>query len=124
MKGGLLSDLVTFEKPVVTEPGGYRTVTWTEDFRDWAEVQWSSELVCRFIVRYRADIYGQDDRTPASHRIIWNGKIWSITNAVADRKRTQLTIDSDGSRLVETTDLESESTEYVDGVPVLRPRSD
>jgi len=119
---GVYSQIILFQKPVVTTPNGFRTVTWTDDFRDWADIQQSTEFVCRFTVRYRPDIYGQDERTPASHQIIWDGKIWTITNAVPDRRRSILTIDSDASRLVPTTDMDSDTTEYVDGVPELRPR--
>lgn len=118
MKAGRLAqERLLFQIPVVTTPGGYRTVTWTDDFKVPAEVQRDTELIARFIIRYRSGI------TPDSHRIIWGDWIWTITNIVHDRKRTMLTIDADAVPLVPSTDLDSETTEYVDAVPIVRPPS-
>lgn len=117
MQSGKLSDLLVFEKKTVTGTGESYTTTWLEDFREWSEAQRLSETSARFIIRYRSGI------TPASHRILWDDARWTIVNVIHDRRSTMLSIDADISNLVESTDLNSETTEYLDAVPVLRPPS-
>lgn len=127
MQAGRLSDRVIFQKPVVTNPGGYRTVTWEDDFVVPAEVQIQAETLARFVIRYRTtgDENGNEVQISAkTHRIVWEGKIFHITSAPHDRKRTQLTIDADFSMMVDSTDLQSEHEEFITGLPVIRPRED
>lgn len=116
MNAGRLSDRVVFQAHGTTGSGESFAVTWTDDFTVWSEVRRDSELIAQFIIRYRSGV------TPASHRLIWEGTVWRITSVVHDRRRTMLTINADAEPLVESTDLDSVTTEYIDAVPVLRPR--
>lgn len=117
MRSGLLRDYVQFEERIVSgnDQAG-QMVSWASAFSTWAEPRRLSELNCDFIIRYREGI------TPASHRIIWDDALWTIVTVVHDLKRTQLTITCDFSNLVEVTHFTSTETEYIDGIPVLRPR--
>lgn len=121
MRAGRLSDSIVFEKPTVTTPSGYRTVVWAPDTAIGVngavpcEPERIGETTARFIVRY------MDSITPASHQITWDGHTWRITSTVHDRRRTMLTIDCEISTFVESTDLDSETTEYVANVPVVQP---
>lgn len=115
MKAGRLREVVQFQRPVVTGSGATRTVTWTDDFTTRAEVRRETELIARFTIRYRSGI------TPASHRIVWEAKLWYITTAVHDLKKRFITIDADATPLVESTDLTDTTTEYIDAVPIVRP---
>lgn len=117
MQSGHLSDKIVFEAKVfTTNAAGQDVVSWVAGFEAWSEVERNSETNGRFIIRYRSDV------TPASHRIIWDGAIWDITSAVHDRKRTQLTIDCDFSMMQEATHLHSHEREFIEGLPLLRPR--
>lgn len=117
MRSGLLRDYVRFEERIVSgDTDAGQVVSWTPAFSTWAEPRRLSELNCDFIIRYR------DNITPASHRIIWDGALWTIVTSVHDLKRRQLTITCDFSNLVEVTHMTSTETEYIDGIPVLRPR--
>lgn len=116
MKAGRLREVVQFQVHTVTGTGALRTVTWPDAFTARCEVRRDSELACRFITRYRSGI------TPASHRIVWEGYTWRITNIVHNLKKRLLTIDADATPLVVSTDLDSDTSEYVDAVPIERPR--
>lgn len=117
MRAGRLRNFVQFQRPVVTGSGATRLVTWTDDFTARCEVRRDSELVCQFTIRYRSGI------TPDSHRIVWDAWTWRITNATHDIKKRQLVIVADATPLVESTDIDSDTTEYVDAVPIVRPPS-
>ncbi len=124
MNAGRRQDLIQFEKKILTaNAGGQFVTTWSTteaqgSFEEWAEAIRHSETSARFTIPFR------DGITPASHRILWDGAIWTITNAVHDAKRVDLAIDSDFSALIPATTLASTNKEYVDGLPVLRPLSD
>ena len=120
MRAGRLSDLVTFEARILTlNAAGQYEESWQAEARKIpADPEQFSETTCRFTIRYRRDV------SPKSHRIIWNGKIWTITNAVHDRKRIDLIIDCDFSDHVEVTHLQSTQREYISTLPVIRPESD
>jgi head-tail adaptor len=116
MKAGRLSERFVFQKrTVMTDSDGVHHITWAEEFTVWGEFQRDSELTARFIVRYRSDI------RPDTHRIVFEGARWTITAVIHDRKRTMLTITSDGSDLIESTDLEDTTRQFIDGVPERRP---
>lgn len=117
MRAGEMRERIQFQKPVVTGSGDTRTVTWTDDFVVHARVIRSSELVCEFTIRYKTGI------TPESHRIIWEGRTWNITSPPHDIKKRQLVIIADEVPLVDSTDIDSDTTEYVNAVPILRPSS-
>lgn len=115
---GSLSDRITFYRRVIdrSNPDDVR-INWIPDTPPiWAAaVQRTAEMSCQFVIHYRSDV------TPASHRIVWENRIWTIVNAIHDPRRRQLTIDADISNLVEVTDLSSIDREYLDMVPALRP---
>lgn len=117
MRAGSLRDRVVFEERLVTgtDSTGH-VITWPTSYTVDADAVRLDEQSARFAVRYRSGV------TPASHRIIWDGCLWTIVSATHDKKRTQLTIDCNFSNLIEATHLTSTETEYVDAVPVLRPR--
>lgn len=116
MQAGRLSDLVQFQKRVITElANGGKSMTWADDFKEFVEANRTSETNCLFTMRYRSDI------TPASHRLIFDGTIWEITSATHDLRRSMLTIDSDFSMLVEVTTLQSTEREFIEGLPLIRP---
>ena len=118
MRAGALSDRITFQRrTVATDSQDRMTITWADEFSVWADVQRVSETRCRFFVRYRSGI------TPEDYRIISDGKIWTITDSVRNRKRTMLTIDSDKSALVEATHLQSTEREYVQTTADVRPNA-
>lgn len=112
MQSGRLRDRVVFEARTVTG----NAVTWAYAFTVDAHAERFDEQGCNFTVRYRSGV------TPSSHRILWDDCIWTIVSAVHDQKRRQFTIVCNFSNLVEATHLQSTETEYVDAVPVLRPR--
>lgn len=121
MRAGLLRDIVVFQvKTLTTNAHGQQVVSWGGDFEAWAQVQRQSEQACRFIVRYFRTTTNAEV-SASTHRLLWDGCIWSITNSVHDERRTMLTIDSDASALIETTHMQSVTTEYIDGLPVVRP---
>lgn len=123
MAAGPKSDLVVFQKQTfATNAFGQNIGTWGTGFDAWAEVQRQSQQNCRFIIWYRLDLTPAEiANMPKTHRIVFEGKLFNITNALADRKRKELTIDSDFSALVEATDLLSTAREYVDSIAVVRP---
>jgi hypothetical protein len=98
-------------------------ITWVQDFVEFGEVRRESEMVARFVIRYRTtDSAGNAIQISAkTHRILWDGAIWRITSAPHDHKRMNLIIDADASTLVDATDMDSETTEFVDDVPDIRP---
>jgi hypothetical protein len=120
MRAGNLSALVVFEARTITVTDGQSAITWVTDFSEWAEAQRDSEQNCRFLIRYRRTSTDAEI-SAATHRILWDGCIWTITDSVHDRKRSMLTILSDFSALVEVTHLQSTEREYIDGIPIVRP---
>jgi head-tail adaptor len=117
MRAGSLRDRVRIEERIVTgdDQDGHE-ITWAPLITVDCDAQRLDEQSARFIVRYRAGV------TPASHRLIWDGCIWTIVSAPHDKYRTILTIECNFSNLIEATHLTSTETEYIDAVPVLRPR--
>jgi Phage head-tail joining protein. len=121
MNAGSLSDLLLFQKKIITYNGEARSTRWTSDenegaFQQPCNVERSSETVLRIITRYREGV------APDTYRIIFDSAIWNITSAPHDRRRTQLTIDCDFSEAIEVTHMQSEVREYIDGLPVIRTR--
>src|SRR5262245_6186504 len=100
MRGGQLSDFITFEKRVITT--NPFSETWELDFDGPipADPQRAAETVARFTIRYRTQTNGEEINAK-SHRILWDGAIWHITSATHDRKRTMLFLDCDFSMLLE-----------------------
>jgi head-tail adaptor len=122
MRGGTLSEWLVFEQRISeSNPAGGTIETWLPDFEDWGEVQRLSELASRFIIRYRTFTEAGTEIAPNTHRILWHGRRWTITAAIADRRHSQYTIDCDGGDLVEVTYLESADREYLDGLTIMRP---
>ncbi len=118
MKAGRMSERILFQVRTVTIVNEQAVITFPPEANyKWADVERTTEQNARFTVRYRSDV------TPTSHRIVWEGCVWNITNAVHDRKKTMTVIESDFSALVEVTHLQSTETEYIDGIPVLHPRA-
>lgn len=115
MRAGLLRDRITFEERAVSIVNNQNIISWASAFDASADIQRISELACRFIVRYRSGV------TPADSRILWEGRRWTITGVIHDRRKTMLTIECDGTDLVETTTLESTEREYIDGLEQPRP---
>ncbi len=115
MIGGRLRDLIRIQvRSVTTDANGQSDISWTAgEFREWADAERTTEQNATFIIRYRSDI------GPESHRIIWDGSIWTIVSAVHDRKRTMLTISSDFSDAIEVTNFQSTEREFIDGLPVV-----
>jgi head-tail adaptor len=116
MQAGRLSDLLVFQAKTRTTLNEIVTITWSGAFQEWGEAERLNEQACRFTIRYRSGI------TPDSHRILFFGAYWTITSVVQDRRHTALLIDCDFSDLIEVTHMQSEVREYIDGLPVLRPR--
>jgi hypothetical protein len=121
MRAGELSDLLLFQKKITTYVGESFAFTWTSDenegaFKDWCNAERRSETAARFIMRYREGI------APDTYRIIFDSAIWNITSAVHNRKRSEITVDCDFSEAIEVTHMLSEVREYIDGLPVIRPR--
>jgi hypothetical protein len=117
-RAGELSDRIRFERQVITYPfhPDSAVFSWDpEPFLTPAKPERLSEMGCTFTLNYRSDI------TPASHRIKWEGRIWIIASATHDLKKRTLIIDCD-TALVETTHMQSVETEFIDNVPVIRPR--
>lgn len=123
MAAGPKSDLVVFEvKTITVNAEGQSIGVWATAFEAWAEVQRQSTQSCRFVIWYRGSLTPEQiANMPATHRLIFEGKLYNITNALPDRKRSEITIDSDFSALVEATHLLSTVKEYVNGLPVVRP---
>lgn len=123
MAAGPKSDLIVFQlKTITTNAYGQHIGTWGAGFTAWAEVRRGSTQSCTFVIWYRGDLTPtQIANMPATHRILFEGQIFLITNALPDRKRSEIVIDSDFSALVESTDLLSTEREYVEGLAVVRP---
>jgi hypothetical protein len=122
MRGGTLSEWLVFEQRISeSNPAGGTIESWVPDFEDWGEVQRLSELASRFIIRYRTFTEDGTEIAPNTHRILWHGRRWTITAAIADRRHSQYTIDCDGGDLLEATHLESADREFIDGLVAMRP---
>lgn len=116
IEAGRLTDRLVFELRILTlNAVGQYVESWGPGFTEWGEAQRQSEQNCRFIIRWR------DGITPATYRILYFDSIWTINNAVPDRKRTILIIDSDFSQLIEVTHMRSTDREYIEGLPIVRP---
>jgi head-tail adaptor len=116
MNAGRLSDRITIQRRILTiQPNGQTAETWGDDTRWSAEVERLSEQTCRFTVRYRPDL------TPATHRIICFGAIWTITDAVSDRRKSETVITSDFDQLLEATHMLTTEKEFIPGLPLVRP---
>jgi head-tail adaptor len=119
MQAGRLSDLLIFEKKIRTPNAlNQQIITWSSSaaqgtFTEWAEVTRQSETAARFVIRYKEGI------TPDSHRITWDGVVWLIVSVVHDRRRTMTIIESDFSSMVEVTHLQSDTRDFIDGLPVI-----
>ena len=120
MRAGRLSDRLLFQKKVLTLVGGQYVESWPDDlsFTLYGEAQRQSETNCSFIIRYRPNI------RPDTHRILFFGAIWNISDVIPDRKHTQLTITSDFSSMIEVTHLQSTTREFIDGLPLVEPPMD
>lgn len=116
-RAGSLSDRIRFERRVITHNDlNQAVISWEPETVLWAAApERLSELSCRFTIHYRADL------TPASHRIVWENRIWTIASAVHDVRKRTMSIEAEIA-LIEVTHLQSTETEYIDGVPVIRPR--
>jgi head-tail adaptor len=121
MNAGRLAELVLLEKKTITldERGG-KVESWAPDPATpggmvSAETTRVSETAARFVLRYRTDI------RPGAHRIVfWNAR-WNVTDVVPDPRRDVITIDSDFSEKIEVTHLQSDTKEWIDGLPVVHP---
>lgn len=118
IEAGRLQHKVLFQRRVLTPVGDQQDIGWEDAFTANAEATRRSEQNAQFIIRYRAGI------GPDTHRAIYWGAIWTITDAVSDHRNTFLTIDSDFSALIEATHLQSTEREFISGLPVVRPPSD
>lgn len=112
-----MPDRPVFWRRVITYNGDQPAISYTEDFTAWADARRLTETSARFFIRYRAGI------GPDTHRIVWDGAIWTITSAPHDKKKMMITIDSDLSQLVEVTHMLSTEREFIEGMPVVRPPS-
>lgn len=112
-----------FDAYIQVQPKVYRTndqdqvaESWGASFSLWADAQRSSEQNARFVIWHR------DDIRPGTHRILYFGCYWTITNAIPDKRNVVLIIDSDFSAKHEITDLQSTEREYIDGLPIVNKR--
>lgn len=114
LNAGRLTALVEFEQKTITvNANGQNVATWGAGFSDLCEVQRQSETSCRFILRYRnISPYAWPER----YRAIYDGRIWTIDNAVPDIKSTMLIIDCSFASLIETTHLLSTKKEFIEGL--------
>lgn len=117
-RAGSLNDRIQFERRLVDRSNPLAVdIRWIPEPVLWpAAIERTSEMSVRFTIHFRADV------RPDSHRIVWEGRIWGIASAVHDARRRQLTIDADVVTLVETTQLDSDTREFLDEVPAIRPR--
>jgi head-tail adaptor len=124
LESGRLSDFVMFQRKVVDVTAeGRRLESWVDDFEEWAEVERQGVKNYRFVIRYRRFQEGivWKEIGPETHRILFDQRRWTITAALADRRRSLIAIHSDGSDLIEATHLDSEYREYREGLPDVRP---
>ncbi len=115
MRAGELRERIQFEEKVISYVGEVEYETWTNPFSRPGVAERISEQNARFTLRYRADI------RPDTHRILFFGAIWSITNVLPDPRKTQIIIDCDFSAKVEVPHLQSTTREYIDGKPIVAP---
>jgi head-tail adaptor len=111
VEAGLLSDLIQLQAKVRTaNADGQQAITWGARIDVWAEAIRNSETSIRFTIHYL------DGITSDSHRVIFEGSYWTITNAINDQRRTMTIIDCDFSEKLEVTHLQSTTREFIDGL--------
>lgn len=119
LNAGRLNEKLVFQlKTTTLNALGQSVFAWADSFEEWGEVQRNSETSARFIVRYRLTTISE--RISAENtRIVHDGSIWTVINAIPDSKHTMLMIDCDFSAKVEVTHLKSTEKEFIDGLPTI-----
>lgn len=121
MRAGQLRDVATLQTRTVTgdDQAGH-AITWGSDAQIQCNFQKLTEMSARIITRFFQSVYLNKE----NYRLLADGKIWVLTAAIPDGRRTMLTIDCDLGELVEVTTITSTEKQYIDGVPEARPPDD